>query len=233
MAGEITSYRLRKRYLHADGHASGPTSPSSLVRNARGKPLHFVSHVADLTEELEAAARIEEINRELSEQKARLERSNADLEAFAMLAATTSRRRWPRSAATWSCLEASTATSLDDRANDWIGRATQAADRMSRAGELAAGVLPRRRSRPLTSEMVSVPELVERGPPGPRAADHRDGRRGRGRRPTPRSCSPHRQPAAPGPPEPDPEHAQVPARPTGRPRCGWTSRSGRRTGWSR
>ena len=56
VAGEIPSYRMRKRYLHADGHHVWADLSVSLVRDDEGKPLHFVSHVADLTEEVKAAA---------------------------------------------------------------------------------------------------------------------------------------------------------------------------------
>ncbi len=65
VAGEITSYRLRKRYLHADGHHVWADLSVSMVRDPSGTPLHFVSHVADLTDEVKAAAQIQEFNRQL------------------------------------------------------------------------------------------------------------------------------------------------------------------------
>ena len=122
---------MRKRYLHADGHHVWADLSVSLVRDGEGKPLHFVSHVADLTEEVEAAARIEEINRELNEQRLRLERSNADLEAFAMLASHDLQAPLATIRGYMELLEATYGGVFDDRALEWVGRITQAADRMS------------------------------------------------------------------------------------------------------
>lgn len=144
--GEIHSYRVRRRFVRADGQAIWGNVSVALVRNSRGKPLHFVSHVADLTEEIEAKARIEEINRELSEQKARLERSNADLEAFAMLASHDLQAPLATIRGYMELLATEYGDNLGRNAKDWIARATQAADRMGES--LPAGVLPSHRRRP-------------------------------------------------------------------------------------
>ncbi len=162
LAGEIPSYRLRKRYLRSDGQVIWTNLSVALVRNARGKPLHFVSHVADLTEEIEAGERIEAINRELSEQKARLERSNADLEAFAMLTSHDLQAPLSTVRGYMELLSAEYGDTLDPRANDWIDRATQAAERMS---GLVSSLLEFSRvsdaGGALTREMVSVSDVVK------------------------------------------------------------------------
>jgi two-component system, OmpR family, phosphate regulon sensor histidine kinase PhoR len=49
LAGEIDSYRLRKRYLHAAGHVVWGDLSVALVRGSDGDPLHFVSQVLDIT----------------------------------------------------------------------------------------------------------------------------------------------------------------------------------------
>lgn len=161
LAGEIPKYQLRKRYLNADGHAIWTNLNVALVRNARGKPLHFVSHVADLTEEIEAAAQIEQINRELSDQKARLERSNTDLEAFAMLASHDLQAPLATIRGYMELLSSEYGEVLDPNANEWISRATQASERMS---ELVSSLLEFSRvtaaAGPLTREPVSVSDLV-------------------------------------------------------------------------
>jgi PAS domain S-box-containing protein len=160
LAGEIPGYKLRKRYVRADGAVIWTDLSVALVRNARGKPLHFVSHVADLTEEIEAAARIEAINRELNEQKARLERSNADLEAFAMLASHDLQAPLATIRGYMELLAVEYGDTLEPNANDWIHRATQAAERMS---ELVSSLLEFSRvngAGTLTREMVSVTALV-------------------------------------------------------------------------
>ncbi|MCW2868660.1 MAG: sensor signal transduction histidine kinase, partial [Marmoricola sp.] len=59
--GDLDSYRLRKRYLHADGHVVWGDLSVALVRSPDGAPLHVVSQVLDVShqhaheERLEAA----------------------------------------------------------------------------------------------------------------------------------------------------------------------------------
>jgi len=151
---------LRKRYLRADGTAIWTNLSVALVRNGRGRPLHLVAHVADLTEEIEASERIEQINRELNEQKARLERSNADLEAFAMLASHDLQAPLATIRGYMELLASEYGDVLDPNANEWISRATQAAERMS---ELVSSLLEFSRvsgAGLLSREQVSVTELV-------------------------------------------------------------------------
>ena len=158
VAGEAPSYRMRKRYRHAGGHYVWADLSVSLVRDRRGRPLHFVSHIADLTEELEAAARIEQINRELNEQRVRLERSNADLEAFAMLASHDLQAPLATIRGYTELLEATYDHVFDERALQWLDRVAQATDRMSK---LVNSLLEFSRAGSTQQrEVVSVTELV-------------------------------------------------------------------------
>ncbi|MBA4020589.1 MAG: hypothetical protein C0483_25810 [Pirellula sp.] len=50
LAGEITRFDLEKRYRHCDGRVVWGWLSVSLVRDAVGSPLYFVSQVQDLTE---------------------------------------------------------------------------------------------------------------------------------------------------------------------------------------
>ncbi len=50
LAGERDGYQLHKRYLHADGRVVWIKLTVSIVRGADGAPLHFVSHIEDVTE---------------------------------------------------------------------------------------------------------------------------------------------------------------------------------------
>jgi PAS domain S-box-containing protein len=50
MNGTRRYYQMEKRYLHRDGHAVWIHLTASLVHDKAGKPLHFVSHVEDITE---------------------------------------------------------------------------------------------------------------------------------------------------------------------------------------
>src|ERR1700712_1939568 len=133
VAGEIPSYRMRKRYLHAEGRHVWADLSVSLVRDSDGDPLHFVSHVADLTEEVQAAARIEAINHELNAPLATI-RGYMEL------------------------LETTYAEAFDERAGEWLGRITQATDRMS---QLVNSLLDfSRAGATRMREQVAVPELV-------------------------------------------------------------------------
>ncbi|MGZ4177330.1 MAG: PAS domain S-box protein [Solirubrobacteraceae bacterium] len=49
LTGEIPTYQMEKRYFHKDGHAIWVKLSVALVRDDRGTPLHFVSHVEDIT----------------------------------------------------------------------------------------------------------------------------------------------------------------------------------------
>lgn len=49
LAGEIRSYQMDKRYYHADGHIIWVSLSVSLVRDAGGEPLYFISQVKDIT----------------------------------------------------------------------------------------------------------------------------------------------------------------------------------------
>ncbi len=50
LAGEISSYRITKRYICADGSIVIGDLSVALLRDARGAPVHFISQIADLTE---------------------------------------------------------------------------------------------------------------------------------------------------------------------------------------
>ena len=48
--GEIRTYQMEKRYLHRQGHVVFVLLSVSLVRDAAGQPLYFISQVQDITE---------------------------------------------------------------------------------------------------------------------------------------------------------------------------------------
>lgn len=67
--GVIDSYRLRKRYLHSDGHPVWGDLSVALVRDAGGEPLHFVSQILDVSEQHEYEQRLRETNEELQHER--------------------------------------------------------------------------------------------------------------------------------------------------------------------
>lgn len=50
IAGEIRSYRMEKRYVHARGHLIPVLLNVSLVRDGQGLPRHLIAHIQDITE---------------------------------------------------------------------------------------------------------------------------------------------------------------------------------------
>jgi diguanylate cyclase (GGDEF)-like protein/PAS domain S-box-containing protein len=50
LAGARHSYQMEKRYFHADGRVVWAQLTVNLIRGADGRPVHFVSHVQDITE---------------------------------------------------------------------------------------------------------------------------------------------------------------------------------------
>jgi len=48
--GEIDTYHLEKRYVHAEGHPVWVSLSVSLVKDSENQPLHFISKIQDITE---------------------------------------------------------------------------------------------------------------------------------------------------------------------------------------
>src|SRR5215211_3146195 len=58
--GEFPKYHLDKRFLHADGHTVWASLSVSLVREAEGEPLYFVSQIRDVTERKKVESALKE-----------------------------------------------------------------------------------------------------------------------------------------------------------------------------
>jgi hypothetical protein len=59
LADEITSYRITKRYLRADGQVVIGDLSVALLRAQDGTPIHFISQIVDLTERHSIAQRLD------------------------------------------------------------------------------------------------------------------------------------------------------------------------------
>lgn len=68
LEGQRSSYRLRKRYVRADGRLVWGDLSVALVRRDDGTPLHFVSQILDITAQYEYAESIAEARRQLEHQ---------------------------------------------------------------------------------------------------------------------------------------------------------------------
>jgi len=62
IAGEIASYQIEKRYLHARGHPVTVLLNVSLVRDASGQPRYFISQIQDITARKQAENALRESN---------------------------------------------------------------------------------------------------------------------------------------------------------------------------
>ncbi len=67
LSGEITSYGMEKRYLHEQGHDIWVTLGVSLVRDAAGQPLHFISQVQDISKRKTAEEDLAQTHKQLLE----------------------------------------------------------------------------------------------------------------------------------------------------------------------
>ncbi len=73
VAGEIDSYRLRKRYLHSEGHVVWGDLSVALVRGPDGSPLHFISQILDVTQQRDNEERLEAAHAEVERERQTLE----------------------------------------------------------------------------------------------------------------------------------------------------------------
>ncbi len=85
LSGEIASFQVEKRYRHKRGHYFWGLIGVSLVRDAEGNPLHFISQVQDITEQKRAEEALrrahDELEARVAERTAELARANAALQA--------------------------------------------------------------------------------------------------------------------------------------------------------
>lgn len=59
VAGEVTHAQFEKQYLHKEGRLVWGQVTSSLVRDAQGQPVYFISHVQDITDRKQAEAQLQ------------------------------------------------------------------------------------------------------------------------------------------------------------------------------
>jgi two-component system sensor histidine kinase/response regulator len=58
LAGELPSYQMEKRYVHARGHLVTISLNVSLVRDSEGRPDYFIAQIQDITERKRAEAEL-------------------------------------------------------------------------------------------------------------------------------------------------------------------------------
>ena len=65
LTGEISSFRMEKRYLRKDGSIMWGDMSTASVRDARGQPLYCVTHVQDITDRKNREEELRQLNRTL------------------------------------------------------------------------------------------------------------------------------------------------------------------------
>jgi len=65
IAGDIRSFQIEKRYIHAQGHLIMARSSVSLVRDAQQQPLYLIAQIEDITERKRAEEELERAHRRL------------------------------------------------------------------------------------------------------------------------------------------------------------------------
>ncbi len=128
--GSIPSYRMQKRYLHKDGHPVWVELSVSLVRDMEGNPSYYIGHVQDIAERIAVRRRIDDANAALERRTAELERSNADLEQFAMVASHDLRAPLGVITGYLEMIQHDFGDELAPQASSWLDKAASAARRM-------------------------------------------------------------------------------------------------------
>ena len=125
LSGASNSVQLERRYVHRDGHVVWGVLAVSLVRNEHGAPRYFVVQVTDITARKEA-------EQALARHMVNLERSNADLEAFAYVASHDLQQPL-RTVTSYAHLLADRYRGKwDERADRWMGFIVGGVERMQR-----------------------------------------------------------------------------------------------------
>lgn len=131
LSGVIPRFRVRKRHARRDGQEIWAELYVTLARDHAGAPSHFIAYLEDVTEHVATAARLDRINRDLTEQTARLGRSNDDLESFATVASHDLQAPLSTIRGYLELLQGEYGDLLGSQGDLWLTRAGDAAARMS------------------------------------------------------------------------------------------------------
>ena len=121
--GEVASYSIEKRYLHARGYPVWVALSVSLVRDGEGRPLYFVDQVEDIT-------RRKADGEELVRRAREMVRVNAELEQFAYSVSHDLRAPLRSIHGFTQMLLEDHAGALDEEGKDYLGRVRAASRHM-------------------------------------------------------------------------------------------------------
>jgi two-component system, cell cycle sensor histidine kinase and response regulator CckA len=80
LAGEIRSYQMEKRYVHARGHLVTILLNVSLVRDGQGQPCYFISQIQDITERKKTEESLRLLNSAVEQSKESILITDAQLD---------------------------------------------------------------------------------------------------------------------------------------------------------
>ena len=69
LAGRVTTYRMRKRYLRRGGEPVWADLSVALLRDDDGEPIHFISQILDVSEQVAQAERLSQAQRTIDHQR--------------------------------------------------------------------------------------------------------------------------------------------------------------------
>lgn len=118
LAGELSGYRIEKRYIHKDGHVVWALLAVSLVRDHAGKPQYLIGQIEDITNSKHTLAE--------------LERSNAELAQFAHVVAHDLREPLRGISGFAGLLDRHARSVLDPRAREFLDMILQSVNRADR-----------------------------------------------------------------------------------------------------
>ncbi|MDI6740672.1 MAG: PAS domain S-box protein, partial [Candidatus Edwardsbacteria bacterium] len=82
LANERDTYRFEKRYFHKNGTVVWANVSTTLLRDAQGAPLHFITSISDITERKRLENEIQTANEELTASNQQLSAANQELTAL-------------------------------------------------------------------------------------------------------------------------------------------------------
>lgn len=134
-AGDLDTYSMEKRYISKDGATVWVDLWVTLVRDADGRPMHFVSAVKDIALRKQAQAAVAALTTELEdrvrERTEELQRANDNLEAFTYTVSHDLRAPLRSVIGFTAALQEDYGDTFDDTASDYARRIRAAAERMS------------------------------------------------------------------------------------------------------
>jgi PAS domain S-box-containing protein len=153
LAGEIRHYEMEKRYLDPSGGVVWALLSGSLVRDDVGDPLYFIAQIMDISIRKRALLALERTSGEL-------ERSNADLQRYAAVAAHDLRSPLATIAGSLQLLEDRHAAVLDETGREVLDIAQRITEQMTETVD-ALLTLSRVGADDLELETVDIGALVD------------------------------------------------------------------------